>query len=100
MSKKNNGTFTISQKAFNDIANIACSHINNIYPVKKDDDFAECKFNKEKELTVEVALRVKQGIDIVKVCNKIQTEIKDNIYIMTGEEVKSVNIDIQGFEKN
>ena len=35
--KKNDiGNYVISEKAFKDIANIVCSNIKNIYPVKKE----------------------------------------------------------------
>ena len=97
--KKNEiGTYTISEKAFADIAAIACSGIKNIYPTKKDSEFVSCKLNKNNELTVNIALRVKQGVDIVQLCNKVQDEVKENILLMTGVECKKVNIDIQGFE--
>ena len=96
--KKDIGTYTISEKAFNDITNIVCQNINNIYPVKKDADYGECKYNKQKELVIKVSLKIKQGIDIVKVCNRIQNEVKENILLMTGVDVKEINIDIQGFE--
>ena len=39
------------------------------------------------------------GVDIVKLCSKVQDEVKENILIMTGVECKKINIDIQGFEK-
>jgi len=96
--EKNLGTYTISEKAFNDITNIICKNIKNIYPVKKDADYGECKYNKQKEMIVNISLKIKKGIDIVKICSKIQNEVKENILLMTGVEVKNVNIDIQGFE--
>ena len=100
METKNKGlgNFVISEKAFKEIATIACTNIKNVFPYKKDKDIAECKFNKNKELTVNLAIRVKKGIDIVKLCSKIQDEVKENILLMTGVECKKVNIDIKGFE--
>ena len=100
MEKKTNeiGNYSIAEKVYTDIADIVCSNIKNIYPIKKDNVYAECKFNKQKELVIDVALRIKQGTDIIKLCNRIQNDIKDNILLMTGIEVKRVNIDIQGFE--
>jgi len=96
--KKNDiGTYVISEKAFKDIAAIACSNIKNVYPTKKDNDFVDCKLSKTKEPTIKVSVRVKQGVDIVKVCNKIQDEIMENILLMTGIECKKINIDVQGF---
>ncbi len=100
MELKNNeiGTYTISEKAFADIAAIACSNVKNIYPTKKDSDFVECKLNKAKEPAFKVSIRVKQGVDLVKLCNKLQDEIRDNVLLMTGIECKKIDIDIQGFE--
>lgn len=96
--KKNDiGTYVISEKAFKDIAAIACSNIKNVYPTKKDNDFVDCKLSKTKEPTIKVSVRVKQGVDIVKVCNNIQDEIMENILLMTGIECKKINIDVQGF---
>ena len=92
------GSYTISEKAFQDIAAICVSGINNVYPAKKDKDFVTCKFGKNGDLTIDLFIRVKQGVDIVKLCKKIQDEINENILLMTGVECKKINIDIQGFE--
>ena len=92
------GTYKISEKAFKDIAAIACESIKNIYPTKKDSEFVDCKINKNGEPSFKVSIRIKQGVDIVKLCNKIQDEIKENVLLMTGIECKKINIDIQGFE--
>ena len=93
------GAYTICEKAFEDIASIAVKNIKNVYPVKKDSEFVECKISKNNEVTIKISLRVKQGVDIVKLCSKVQDEVKENILIMTGVECKKINIDIQGFEK-
>lgn len=100
METKNKGlgNYVISEKAFKEIATIACTNIKNVFPYKKDKDIAECKLNKNKELTVNLSIRVKKGIDIVKLCTKIQDEVKENILLMTGVDCKKVNIDIKGFE--
>ena len=95
---KNLGNYVISEKAFNEIANIACTNIKNVSPYKKDKDIAEFKYNKNNELTVNLSIRVKKGIDIVKLCTKIQDEVKENILLMTGVDPKKVNIDIKGFD--
>ena len=93
------GTYQISDKAFEDIASIVCENTKNVYPVKKDKEYVEAKLNKENELSLAVSIKVKQGIDIVKLCNKLQDEIAETILLMTGLECKEINIDIQGFEK-
>lgn len=93
------GAYTISEKAFEDIASITVKNIKNVYPAKKENEFVECKINKNNEVTLKISLRVKQGIDIVKLCSKVQDDVKETILIMTGVECKKINIDIQGFEK-
>ena len=98
LNKNEKGSCTISEKALQDIATIALSHIKNVSPSKKDRDFVSCKFNKNNELNVKLAIKIKKGIDIVKLCSKIQDEIKENILLMTNIECKKVDIDIQGFE--
>ena len=94
------GSYTISEKAFEDIASIAVKNVKNVYPVKKDSEFVECKINKNNEVTIKISLRVKQGVDIVKLCSKVQDEVMESVLIMTGVECKKINIDIQGFEKS
>ncbi len=100
LRKNEIGTYIISEKAFKDIAAIACSNVKNVYPTKKDSEFVECKINKNGEPDFTISIRVKQGTDIVKLCNKIQDEIKESVLLMTGIECKKIDIDIQGFESN
>lgn len=99
LRKNEIGTYTISEKAFKDIAAIACANVKNVYPAKKDNEFVECKLNKNNEPEFDVSIRVKQGSDIVKLCSKIQEEIKEVVLLMAGIECKKIDIDIQGFEK-
>ena len=89
METKNKGlgNYVISEKAFKEIATIACTNIKNVFPYKKDKDIAECKFNKNKELTVNLSIRVKKGIDIVKLCTKIQDEVKENKAYLNTEMI-------------
>ena len=92
------GNCIISDKAFKEIANIAISNIKNVYPAKKDKDLVDVKFNKNNELNINIPIRVKKGVDLVKLCSKIQDEVAENILMMTGIECNEINIDIQGFE--
>ena len=94
------GSCLISEKAIKEIADVVCSNMKNIYPVKKDKEFAECKISKNDEISLLLSLRVKQGIDIVKLCSKLQDEISENILLMLGLECKRIDIDIQGFESS
>ena len=98
LDRNKNGSYTISEKAIGDIVSVVVNNIKNVYPAKKDKDFVTCKFNKQNELNVKIAVRIKKGIDIVKLCSKVQNEINDNILLMTSIEPKKIDIDIQGFE--
>lgn len=98
LRKNEIGTYIISEKAFKDIAAIACSSVKHVYPTKKDNDFVECKISKAGEPVFTISIRVKQGVDIVKLCNRLQDEIKEAVLLMSGIECKQIDIDIQGFE--
>ena len=98
LRKNEIGTYIISEKAFKDIAAIACSNVKSVYPTKKDNEFVDCKISKAGEPIFTVSVRVKQGTDIVKLCNRIQDEIKEAVLLMTGIECNQIDIDIQGFE--
>ena len=97
-NKNDLGNYTISEKAYREIATIACSNIKNIYPYRKDKEFVVCSFDKNGDLSIDLSVRVKKGIDIVKLCSKVQDEIRESILVMTGVECKQVNIDIKGFD--
>ena len=99
LTNSGNGNYIISEKAFEDIARIACSNIKNVFPAKKEKESVVCRFSKNGELTVKLSVRVKKGIDIVKLCSKIQDEVRENILMMTGVDCNKINIDIQGFEQ-
>ncbi len=98
LRKNEIGTYIISEKAFKDIAAIACSSVKHVYPTKKDNEFVDCKISKAGEPVFTISVRVKQGVDIVKLCNKLQDEIKEAVLLMSGIECKQIDIDIQGFE--
>ncbi len=98
LRKNEIGTYIISEKAFKDIAAIACSGIKNVFPTKKDNDYVDCRLSKTGEPLFTVSIRVKQGCNLVEVCNRIQQEIKEAILLMSGIECKQIDIDIQGFE--
>ena len=91
------GSYSISDKALKDIVAVAISYIKNVSPSKKDKDFVVCKFDKNNDLNIKVSIRVKKGIDIVKLCSKIQDEVKENILLMINIKCKKIDIDIQGF---
>ena len=96
---QNIGTYVITSKAYEDIASLACENVKNVYPVRKDGTYAEAKINKDNELYINLTVKVKQGVDIVKLCKKLQDEVSENILLMTGSECQKIDIDIQGFQK-
>ena len=40
----------------------------------------------------------RNGVDVVKVCSKLQSTVHEAIEGMTGIDCKNINIDIQGFK--
>ena len=99
IKKLENGTLGMDKQAFVDIAQASIKNMKNIYPPKKGKDFVFCKI-KDNKLNVLVSIKIKQGIDIMKTCNKIQTNIHEAIEEMTGIDCGIINIDIQGFVNN
>ncbi len=95
INKNEFGSIEVSNKAINDIANICVEKTKGVYPNKKDGTSA-CNF-KDDELRVVVPVKIKQGIDVIKTCNNLQSIIKSSIGEMTGVEAKSVDIEIEGF---
>lgn len=90
------GKFIIEPKAIKDIVEIVCEQIENIKKAKKD-DFAQISIDKQNNININIAIKVKQGIDLLKTCNLLQSTIKEHIYLMTSLECNNINIDIQGF---
>lgn len=97
--KNNLGTYVIEDKAFKEIAQLACLKVKNIVPAKKANDFVDVDINKDKSMTITVHCRIAAGQDVSKLCNSVQEEINENILLMSGVDCKNINIDIQGFIK-
>lgn len=96
LNKNEFGDIKVSKNALNDIADIAALKVANVYPVKKDSCVASCAY-KDDELKIVLSIKVKQGIDVTKLSNKLQAKVYEAINEMTGIEPKSIDIDIQGF---
>ena len=96
MNKNELGSYSISLKSFKDIADICLKNAKDIYPSKKE-DYITVKSDANDELTFTLAVRLKQGVDIVKTCNALQDNLSDNLALMTGINCKNINLDIQGF---
>ena len=97
INSNENGSCIISTKAFKDIAEIVCKDIKDIYPAKKDGGFATCLVSNKGDVKISISIKIKQGVDVVKVCGKIQDSINENILLMTGIDCNNININIQGF---
>lgn len=95
--KNEKGKYIIQNKAFKDIAQAACLKVKNVKPAKKENDFVDISVDKNKMMLISVSIRIKQGVDLNKICLNLQEEINDNILLMTGVDCKNINIDIQGF---
>ena len=96
LNKNEYGNINVSKNALNDIANIACGKVKDVYPLKKDGEIANCSY-KDDEIKVVLTIKVKQGADIAKISNKLQSKVHEAIAEMTGLDCKSIDIDIEGF---
>jgi len=91
-----NGKLFIDKQAFTDISQSAIRGMKDVYPPKKGKDYCFCKI-KDNILSIKASVKLKQGIDVVKVCSKIQNNIHEAIEEMTGIDCEIINVDIQGF---
>ncbi len=96
LNKNEYGNINVSKNALNDIANLACLKVEGVYPVKKDSNVATCVY-KDDELKVSLSIKVKQGVDVMKVSNKVQSKVFEAIGEMTGLDCKTVDVEIEGF---
>ena len=96
-NQNTNGKVTLSNKVFKDIAYTAAAKVENIYPVKNDNSFVDVNI-KAGEVMLKMSVRIKNGVDVVKVCSKLQSTVHEAIEGMTGIDCKNINIDIQGFK--
>ena len=55
---------------------------------------------KDKEVTVDVGIIIKYGAEIPKIAKEIQDKVKNDVEKMTGYNVISVNVKVQGIENN
>lgn len=55
---------------------------------------------KEKEITIDVGIVIKYGAEIPKIAKEIQDKVKNDVEKMTGYNVISVNVKVQGIENN
>lgn len=90
------GNYYIEDKVFEEIAENTCLNIDGINPAKNDKNFCKVKSLDDKDILT-ISIRIKKGIDIDSICNKIQEDISESIKLMTGIEFNNINIDIQGF---
>ena len=91
------GSVEISKSAFDDIANIAASSIKGIYPGKKNGNICDCVI-KDDEMTINISIKVKSGIDVVRTSARLQAKVHEIIEEMTGIDCKNINVKIVGFE--
>ena len=92
-----NGKVTLSKKVFKDIAYNASTKVKDIFPVKNDNSFVDVEV-KDDDLSLELAIKIQTGVDVVKVCSKLQSAVHEAIEGMTGIDCKNIRINIQGFK--
>ncbi|MDO4500042.1 MAG: Asp23/Gls24 family envelope stress response protein [Erysipelotrichaceae bacterium] len=96
ITKNEIGKIDVTNNAINDIANVSIAKVQGIFSVKKDAGIASCSF-KDDVLKIVLSLKVKQGLDIVKVSGKLQSKVHEAVLEMTGIDCKQIDVDIQGF---
>ena len=92
-----NGKVTLSKKVFKDIAYNASTKVKDIFPVKNDNSFVDVEV-KDDDLSLELAIKIQTGVDVVKVCSKLQSAVHEAFEGMTGIDCKNIRINIQGFK--
>lgn len=90
------GQVILNSDVFKNIAQIASTKIEGIFPSKKENDFISCKIS-EDNVKLTLFIKLKQGIDVAKVCSQLQRKIHEDILDMTGIDCTDINLDIQGF---
>ena len=90
------GLASMRLEAFNDIALVACGKVEGIVPAKKENEMCVASL-KDNELTVDVYIKLLQGVDVANTCAQVQREIYNSILQMTGIKAKGINVYIAGF---
>lgn len=91
-----NGNLALNNDVFKEITCISIKRVENCYPAKKDNDSATVKISKDK-LIVDVEIKLKQGINISRTCEKLQNKIFLNIFQTTEIKPSEINIKVVGF---
>lgn len=90
------GEIELSKGVFKDIVSYILSKDDNFKSDKKDNSFIKVSYDDSK-LDIKVSIKIKQNIDVVKACSKLQNEIKESIISTCGVDINNINIDVQGF---
>ena len=91
------GKVVLENKTFKEIAQIAALKVKGVYPNKKN-DFVNCKF-KDDVLSMTINVKVLQDSDVVKVCSKVQSKVRESINDMTGINCENIDVEVVGFVK-
>ena len=89
------GSVEISKEAFDDMANIVANKVKGIVPAKKS-GISDCVI-KDGDLTVNLNIKIKTGVDVQKTSSKLQTKVHETIGEMTGIDCKKINVNVLGF---
>ena len=107
------GSVQIHKKAIADIAFSAISHIEDItlVPVAFPDRMLEffgkksysginVSIDKDNQVSIRVKILVKYGADIAEMARRTQEAIRQGIESMTDINLKNINVDIRGVQKD
>jgi len=96
ISKNELGSIMLSDEAMKDIVRIVVEKFNEFSSSKKGNSFINIT-DKNDEVVIRIRLKIKQGEDVANSCKQLQKEVHNAIEDMSGIDVKTINIEIEGF---
>ncbi len=93
---RNDGNFYLNEAIFCEIADLSISRVEGAFPAKNNTRNTTIKIVKN-EIHLEVNIKVKQGVNVHNICEKLQNKIYLNIFQTTEIKPTEINIKVVGF---
>ena len=90
------GEIELSKGVFKDIVSLIVSKNTNFKSDKKDNSYIKVLTDNDK-ISIYVYLKAKKDIDVVRLSNKLQKEIKEAVVSTTNVTIDNININVEGF---
>ena len=90
------GITALGIPVFESIVNTTLTEASGIVYDEKDSSIFQCKFI-DNELKILMNLTIRYGEEVTRTCEKLQMQLYDSIYNMTGIKCNDINIRINGF---